>query len=192
MAPEGGKRMRTSTFAAVVFLGTSASLVVSACGRSQPAADGTGEASEAVRNADVSITAVGGSCPDQCFFVSSGTGANITHIFVSTEECGAPVPVDPTVRCGPSLDELTAVRPDPKYEGGPCPLSIARDLWFPLTGNQSDVYCCVTPDQTAVVSLGAKAKGECVQPVSSDACCAPSTAPDAGSGGVGGCPYGDY
>jgi hypothetical protein len=172
------------TSAALFLSGMTA--LVGACARDEaPPPDPVGSAANEVRNADLSITPVDGACPEQCFHVVSGTGANITHIFVSADECDAPEPVDPSVRCGPSLSDLTAVRPDLKFKGGPCPHSIDRDFWFPLVGNQSDVYCCVTPDQPAIVRLAAKAKGECHQPASSDACCA-TPPPDGGAGGGGG------
>jgi hypothetical protein len=126
----------------------------------------------------------------ECFHVvthggeGNGRDANITHIFVNTGMCTELG--DPTVTgvsVGPALGDLHEVALH--TQGGPCQ-SIDRVVWFPLSGNQSSTFVCVTTSAPAPVTLSAKAKGTCTEGPANASCCI-TTAPDAGAGGAGGC-----
>lgn len=134
------------------------------------------------------------TCPSPmaCFHVTTN-GANITHIFIDVDACCA-------VDSG-DYDVLVDGQPVTQLHdggGGPCK-ELARDVWFPLQGNQASAEVCLqfhgfVPSH---VSVGAKAKSECAATEvnatcevcggeGSGNCGADGGAPTDGGGGAGG------
>ncbi|MFT3766423.1 MAG: hypothetical protein QM820_13060 [Minicystis sp.] len=114
--------------------------------------------------------------PVACFQVSTN-GANITHIFIDVDACCAPDPGDYDVTVdGQPVTQLH------DGGGGPCK-ELEREVWFPLQGNQASAEVCLqfhgfVPSH---VSVGAKAKNECV------ATAVDATCTVCGGGGTGSC-----
>lgn len=160
-----------------------AALLGAACGR--PTSDPlTQSGALRVKAAGTTVDGTGGApgatlaCPSPtvCFQLATD-GANITHVFIDVDACCAASPDD--------YDVLVDGQPVKVLHdhGGPCG-DIARDAWFPLQGNQSAAEVCLqfhgfVPGS---VSVGAKAKSECVATAVTAAC-----AVCAGGAAVGGC-----
>lgn len=133
--------------------------------------EGTGGAS------GVSLTC---PAPIACFQVSTN-GANITHVFIDVDACCAADPDD--------YDVLVDGQPVTKLHdggGGPCD-EIEREVWFPLQGNQASAEVCLqfhgfVPNH---VSVGAKAKSECVATAVNATCevCGAEGSVNCGTGG---------
>jgi hypothetical protein len=90
-----------------------------------------------------------------CFAVTSNS-ANITHVFVGSA-CASSPPSDYAITVdGEPVEKLYT-------DDGPCE-SIPRDVWFPLSGDQTSVEVCVTISGLGPkgIRVGAKAKDECV------------------------------
>jgi hypothetical protein len=167
-----------------------AAMGIAACGdqASSSSGDVVGATESAVRDADLTVTENQGdtnlSCeggPIVCFDVDTN-GANITHIFVDVDAPCVSNPDDYDVLLG---GPNGAVVDKLHTRGGPCNHgldAIDRDVWFPLSRNQSRAEVCIrfhgfVPQN---VSLGAKAKSECVA-TTVEAKCA-----TCGGGGAGG------
>jgi len=110
-------------------------------------------------------------CPEPvfCFDVGPGgdvetNGKNITHIFV---DVAAPCVSSASFYVYVDGELVTNLHD----QGGPCQ-GIARDVWFPLTGNQSTATVCVELDgyTPKSVTVGAKAQGDCVSATQHASC----------------------
>lgn len=152
-------------------------------------ADSVTTAALAVKTADTVVGGAGGSpggslacgSPEACFQITTN-GANITHIFIDVDACCAPDPGD--------YEVLVDGEPVTKLHdaGGPCQ-ELEREVWFPLQGNQSTAEVCLrfhgfVPGH---VSVGAKAKEECVATALDGMCQAcGGEVGSCGGGGAGG------
>jgi uncharacterized membrane protein YgcG len=158
-----------------------ASLVMVAC----HGADPLSTTALAVKTADTTVGVDGGQAAcgatETCFQITTN-GANITHVFIDVDACCAPDPGD--------YEVIVDGQPVTKLHenGGPCQ-DLARELWFPLQGNQATAEVCLrfhgfVPGH---VSVGAKAKDECVATALDGACQAcGGEAVSCGVGGAGG------
>lgn len=122
------------------------------------------------------------SAPEVCFQITTN-GANITHVFVDVDACCAPDPGDYEV-----LVDGEVVTKLHDGGGGPCK-DIVREAWFPLQGNQATAEVCLRFNGFVPghVSVGAKAKDECVASAFEGTCevCG-GGAGSCGAGGAGG------